>query len=127
MATTTESRGTRITLRDDGLVHVEVLGGVDFVEADAKECLAKIDELTGARPACHCVDIRNVKSIARGCRDIFSNGPNTLAAALIVSSPLSRVVGNIFLGLSKARYPLRLFGDEQSALAWLHTLRAARE
>jgi hypothetical protein len=39
-----------------------------------------------------------------------------------VANPLSRVIGNFFLGLSKTAFPLRLFSDTDNAIAWLRSL-----
>lgn len=67
-------------------------------------------------------DVRNLRSIDRAAR-AYCAGPVPvgvcLAVAVIVDSPLSRVIGNIFLGLNKPRVPLRLFSDVSEAEAWL--------
>jgi hypothetical protein len=41
------------------------------------------------------------------------------AVALVVSTPLSRVVGNLFLTVMRPPFPVRLFDNEASALTWL--------
>jgi hypothetical protein len=41
------------------------------------------------------------------------------AIALIVGTPLTRMMGNLFLSMSKPQFPTRLFDNEASALAWL--------
>ena len=116
------TRVNRIVVLDDGIVFVEMFGEVTFGRSDAEATLAAINELTGSRPALHCVDVRKARSMDRASREVFANGAHTRAAALVVSNPLSRVIGNFFLGLSKAKFPLRLFSDVDSAIAWLHTL-----
>ena len=44
------------------------------------------------------------------------------ALALIVGSPLSRIIGNFFLSVNKPLYPARLFDNEASGLAWLQAI-----
>src|SRR5688572_19569409 len=88
-----DTRVSTITLRDDGLIFVDCWKGVEFTEADAHDSLLKIDELTGGRPARHCVDLRAIKSMERACRQIFATGKHTEAAALLVGNPLSRMIG----------------------------------
>ena len=44
-----------------------------------------------------------------------------VAIALLVGSPLSRVIGNFFVGLNRSTFPLRLFTSEEEAIAWLRT------
>ena len=40
-------------------------------------------------------------------------------AALLVRSPVSRVIGNIYMGLNKPIVPTRMFTDEEKAMEWL--------
>lgn len=39
--------------------------------------------------------------------------------ALLIGSPVSRMIGNFFLGINRLRVPVRLFSDEAEALEWL--------
>ena len=39
--------------------------------------------------------------------------------AIVVGSPVSRMIGNVMMGLAKPPYPTRLFVDEDEAKAWL--------
>lgn len=39
--------------------------------------------------------------------------------ALVVGSPVSRVIGNFFVGLNRPRYPYRIFDDPALATEWL--------
>lgn len=39
--------------------------------------------------------------------------------AIVASNPIARVIGNFFVGLNRSDVPTRLFGDEDSAIAWL--------
>jgi hypothetical protein len=68
------------------------------------------------------VDARDIKSMAKEARRHFStNGRATKinAMGIMVSSPLSRIVGNFFMGLNKPQIPARLFDDELEAIDWL--------
>jgi hypothetical protein len=68
------------------------------------------------------VDSRNVKSMSRDARNYFStNGRETKinSFAILVKSPLSRVIGNFFMGLNKPEVPAKLFDNEDKAVEWL--------
>ena len=68
------------------------------------------------------VDARAVKFIEREARQYFAvNGRETriVAFAIMVKSPLSRMIGNFFIGLNKPSIPARLFDDENEAIKWL--------
>jgi hypothetical protein len=43
----------------------------------------------------------------------------TSKIALVMNSYISRVIGNLFIGLCKGDTPIRLFTDEDTAVNWL--------
>jgi hypothetical protein len=68
------------------------------------------------------VDYRGIASQDRAARAWYASpntGKHVCAVALLVGSPLSRIIGNFFMGLNKPPFPVRIFGDEAEALAWL--------
>lgn len=61
-------------------------------------------------------------------RRIYAEGMDPArfyAAALVVTSPLSRAIGSFFLGLTKPRVPARLFESFEAAIAWAQAQRPA--
>jgi hypothetical protein len=74
------------------------------------------------------VDTRPMKSITGAARKHFStNGRDTKisAMALLVGSPISKVIGNFFIGLNKPEVPAKLFNSESDALRWLNQFVSA--
>jgi hypothetical protein len=68
------------------------------------------------------IDSRDIKSMDREARQHFSTrgrDTKTNAFGIIVSSPVSRVVGNFFLGINRPDVPTKLFDNEEAALKWL--------
>lgn len=68
------------------------------------------------------VDISNVKTVSKGSRDIYSSTETAeilSAAALIVSNPVSRIMGNFYMGINKAIMPVRMFSAISDAKKWL--------
>jgi len=41
------------------------------------------------------------------------------AAALIVSNPVSRIMGNFYMGINKTKMPVRMFATTMDAKNWL--------
>ncbi len=77
----------------------------------------------GKRPI--LVDITKVKSVTRASRSMYSSEETAgllLGAALLVGNPVSRVVGNFYLGLNKSTMPIKLFTDIDEAWNWLEKL-----
>ena len=70
------------------------------------------------------IDITKVTEIAKEARDYFANERTSSiqrATALLINSPVSRIIGNFFMGLNKPISPTKLFTDPQEAIKWLQT------
>jgi hypothetical protein len=70
------------------------------------------------------VDFRGLTEMSKEVRDYFGNERTAAiqrASALLVGSPVSRVIGNFFMGLNKPLTPTRMFTDPREAIRWLHT------
>ena len=105
-----------------GLVHRRVAPGSEIQLQDAKDNTAKVIEVSGGANYPILVDLKEIKSISKEARDHFSmrgRKPNVIAIAMLVSSPLSRIIGNFFLGLNKPTVPTRMFTSEEDAIRWM--------
>ncbi|MEO7327151.1 MAG: STAS/SEC14 domain-containing protein [Minicystis sp.] len=122
------TRTARIWIDDDEIIHYGRLPGLTTAttKADAEEAMAATWKLTGHRRLPVLADVRTVKSVERAAR-LHLTGPEAarlnVAVALLVGSPLSRAIGNFFLGLNKPLIPCRMFTGEPEALTWLRTFR----
>jgi hypothetical protein len=117
-----ETRTQAVWLSDEGIVHARLKPHIELDLADAEEAIRAITTVSrGARRPVF-VDMTAIKFMSRDARMYFA-GPETAnvesAAALLVRSPLTRAIGNFFLGLNKPLFPTRLFTSESEALAWL--------
>jgi hypothetical protein len=66
-------------------------------------------------------DIRGMKSADKEARNYLAKEGSsyTRAVAVVVDSPMSKIIGNIYLGLNKPITPSRLFTDEKDAVEYL--------
>lgn len=108
-------------LDDDGVCHAVVKKGAKIELDHAKENSAFVRELGIRVPI--LVDARNVITMSKAARDHFAmrdrkGGVNSIA--ILIESPLSRLIGNFFMGLNKPSVPTKLFTSEKKALEWLH-------
>lgn len=83
-----------------------------------------ISENVGTRlPVPTVVDIRALKGISKEVRDLMSKDKKATrqisCLAVIISSGISKIMGNIFMRFSKPDYPTRLFTDKQKAIDWI--------
>jgi len=114
------TRTARIAV--DGIIRAVFFPGAEVGLADAVENIALTGRLTQGRRLPAMIDLRAVRSQSADARAYLA-GPDadavSSAVALVVSSPLSRMVGNFYLGFNRPNVPTRLFNDEVAAVAWL--------
>jgi len=91
---------------------------------DAEEHLiSSYTLLEGIQAPPDLVDIRELKGITKEIREYFGNNPlikkHTVRSAILTSSGISKIVGNIYLRFSKPDFPTKLFTSEEKAVDWL--------
>jgi hypothetical protein len=113
----------RIWLRPDGIVQMVWAPQTTVRVGDATAALEAMAQLTGGRRSPLLVDMHDTGPLDRSTRTEFTRrGDLQTAVALIVGTPLSRVMANFILSVSKPQFPVRLFDNEASAVAWLQSL-----
>jgi hypothetical protein len=118
------TRIQRVWLDDEGIVRALIFAGTEQTRADAAEAIAAVGEIAGHRRRPLLVDLRATKSMDRGARAEYAGEAAVAvnrAVALLVGSPLTRVIASFFMGLGKPTVPTRMFTSEAEALAWLRT------
>lgn len=114
-----------VWLRDDELVEISWSPATPIDLSLAEAAIAVIAEVGGGVRRGLLVDMREVGTMDRAARGLFAGeNPAIGAVALWVGSPLSVVIANFFLGLSRSANETRLFTDEADAAAWLHAARS---
>ena len=112
-----------VVATSDGIVEVRMFEGV-FVGVD--EMAAVLDAhwslVPPPDPGLTLVDARPVRSMTRAAQELSAHHPladRQRAVAILVSNPVSRILGSVFLRLVKPPYPTRLFALRRDARAWL--------
>ena len=106
---------------EDGICRTKVKQGAKVTIVEALENSKAVLSLAGDSKFPLVVDSRGIHSITKQARDHFSmnNRPSKVnAIALIIGSPVSVVIGNFFMGLSKSRVPVKLFTSPEEAINW---------
>ena len=111
----------RVTWDDAlGVAKVEWLPGsvADLSVAQAiTEDLARLDRQS--LPL--LVDMRQMSKFERGAREHFIAAQDDVSAiALLVESPVTRMMANFFIGMRRVATPIKMFADSSEALTWLH-------
>ena len=117
-----ESRTCSFRRDTRGFIHAVMKAGCEMDLADARENIAHIFDLGGEQRNRVLVDTRGLRWQTKEARDYWV-GPEaeraTWAVALLVGSPVSRVIGNFFMRFGAHRFPTALFSDEEGAVRWL--------
>ncbi len=68
------------------------------------------------------IDMRQTTRVTREAREYYASERTASiqrASALLVSSPLSTMIANFFMGLNKPLSPTRMFTKPDEAITWL--------
>jgi hypothetical protein len=108
-------------LRDDGiLAYYPVSGLVLTYEIALKVIEVGLQIVDSPKPT--LVLMQDMARVDREARAFFaSEDYSNLCSqtALVVGSPVSRVIANFFVGLNRPKYPVKTFDDPRLAEQWL--------
>ena len=95
---------------------------LNIAKAIVKERLAFVDG--ESYPS--LFDIQKVEHSTKDARDYMADEGNdlVLASAIMVGSPVLRMMANFFIMVNKPKNPTRMFTDEKSAVEWLEQFKA---
>jgi hypothetical protein len=106
----------------DGIVRTKVKPQAEVTIKESLENSDAVNSFKTEKKYPLLIDSRNIKSISKEARDHFSiqNRETRINSfAVIIDSPLSRIIGNFFMGLNKPSVPAKLFNNEEDAVVWL--------
>ena len=115
-------RVARLWLGEDGIVRIIHVPGAQVTLEDVKETMAAYLKIYQEKKRPLLVDTKLMRSFAREARQYYASDEAAKvasAAAIIVGTPVSRVLGNFYIGISNPHLPSRLFSSESEALEWL--------
>ena len=122
MATEQSSRVAKLWVGEDGICRIIHAPGAEVTLQDAQETMAAYLKLNDGERLPLLIDTKTMKSISREARHFYAGeeaAKCASAVALILKTPVSRVLGNFYLGLSNPHLPSRLFTSDDEALEWL--------
>ena len=106
----------------DGIVRTKVKPLAEVTIKESLENSHAVNSYKTPKKYPLLIDARNIKSISKEARDNFSiknRDTNINSFAVIIESPLSKIIGNFFMDLNKPSVPARLFNSEEDAVVWL--------
>ena len=112
----------KFTLRPDNILHTECYPNTIMTLEDGLESTRISLEVINHKAIPLLCDLSNVVKMSRECRNHFAGEEHAKSftkAALVVTNPISRIIGNFFMGLNRPIKPTKLFTDKDSAIKWL--------
>lgn len=109
-------------LTPEKIIHIECKPNTIMGIDEGKLSTQIVGELTNHQPLPMLCDLTNVVKMTRECREHFAGPLHAKVfskCALIIKSPISRIIGNFFLGANKPLRPTRLFNEVDKGLEWL--------
>ena len=110
------------SLSDDGILYIECLPETIMSIEDGKLSTKIGMGLTEGTAMPLLCDLTNVTKMTQECRRYFAGPVHAemfTKCALLITSPISRIIGNFFLGANKPLKPTRLFTKKEEAIKWL--------
>jgi len=108
-----------IWLDDNNIIRYVITPGMDETLDDLIEVIKAIDEIRNGNVYPLLGDIRGAKSITREARQYAEKSIVATASAILVGSPVSKVLGNFVIRIHKSKIPVKLFTSEDEAINWL--------
>jgi len=117
-----ETEKIKFTLRPDHILHTDCFPNTVMTLEDGMESTRISAEMVNHQPLPLLCDLTNVVKMSQDCRNHFAGEAHAKTfskCALIVTNPISKIIGNFFLGLNKPLKPTRLFTSKEQGLSWL--------
>ncbi|MBR9652738.1 hypothetical protein [Thalassovita aquimarina] len=111
-----------ITLGEDGIIRVSSPPGTIDTLATARENARAFDKLCGGKKRPVLIYMEGTREEPQDVRRFYSDLSLSIpvaASALIVSTPVSKVIGSFYIGFNRPRHPIKLFTSESEAIEWL--------
>lgn len=106
----------------DGILYIHFKPNITITEDIAREIVAARKEFTEGKTYPGIGDDSGIWGIEKGARDYFASTEGTSgvsAAALVLKSSFSKILGNFILKVSRPTQPARIFTSQEKALEWL--------
>jgi hypothetical protein len=110
-----------VVLRDDGILAFHPIAGLVLTHEVALQVI-QVGLQIADEPKPTLVLMQDMARVERDARAFFASEEYMRLCsqtALVVGSPVSRVIGNFFVGLNRPKYPYKLFEDPELAAEWL--------
>ncbi len=115
--------GTSITWFDeDGILYSISKKGSQYTLEDTKIRFAEFKKIIGNNKICMLIEVTNSNESTREIRNYAAEElPKIVKAiAMVSTSPVGKMIANLFFTIKTQPYPTKMFMNEKDAKKWLH-------
>lgn len=112
-------------LDEDGIM-ITINTITTHTRQEAVDNMVVTKEVAAGKPRPLLVDLTKVKSMSKEAREEYTKSESqqiVTAVALLTTSNVGKMVGNLFIGFNKHVIPVKLFTDAHKAKEWLMEYR----
>lgn len=116
-----DTGAARFWLGEDGVMYNQALVDGEVGRRDLERGFAAILELTGGQPAVLVAEAGSMSSTTHEAREYMASpeaGRAIAAMAVVVTSPVARVIMKLFLAWAPPPYSAKLFASVDAAREW---------
>jgi len=121
-----ETTVARLWIDADKVIHIQFKPTDKHGIDEARSVVSAHNQLAAGSQCPVLADIQDVTVGAdRDAREYYVSEESSrykTGMAMLVNSPMQRMLGNIFFKINRPPYPTRLFSRQVDALEWLHEL-----
>ena len=119
----------KIWLDEEDIIRAVITKDTRLTLKDAVENVSTIAKCTD-EPRFLLADVRCVNSVSVELRDYFASvevAGILPTRAILVASPVAKVMGNMFLKMIRPKFMAKIFIDELEAVNWLKWIKSNHE
>lgn len=115
------TRTAVIYIDQRGILHMEMIDGVEIDYEDAVDNAIVIKRIIGENKALKLIDSRASWTINKKARTFVKeiDSKQTIARAVLTQTTLSSLLNNFFTQLGKSKIPVKFFSNYEDACDWL--------
>ena len=123
---TLELRSTIISLREDGIVQMDMKAVDEFSLDDARNCAEALKQLAKDKKLALLATINHYVSMDKDVREFWASDPLESCIkceAFVIENVSMKMIAKFDILFNKPKRPTQLFTSEKSAIGWLKELR----
>ncbi|CAN5552803.1 hypothetical protein BH10BAC1_BH10BAC1_19420 [soil metagenome] len=121
---TIDNSGSKVSLRSDGILQIELKPNATLQLKDAKEMVVAFSEI-GEGKKYPLLFIAGDFALASSDARSYASGQDanqfTLASVFVVSNVAQKLMGNAYITFNKPITPTKIMTSESEAIKWLKT------